>query len=183
MIGKVVHHQKFGYGVTWRTDKFGRISAKFQSGKEVGGFAPSEVRAVEKPEFEKEKVLDMLKQSGLDAYVKLSSEEPAAEAILNNNEQTLSLFETMSNVIEESAPVALAVKETKKIVESSELDSYTKQKVLKRLSKMDDIGRLRSYVENSVARFRKIDEDATIMKLNIRLAEVITELLGEKENA
>ena len=61
MDGQVVHHGKYGYGVTWRTDKFGRQSVRFQSGKEVNGFAPVDLRVVDSEEFKNEKVLELLK--------------------------------------------------------------------------------------------------------------------------
>jgi len=50
---------KYGYGLTWRSDRFGRQSVKFQSGKEVGGFRMLSLRSVPKNEFDEKKVLEL----------------------------------------------------------------------------------------------------------------------------
>ena len=70
-IGKIVKHGRYGYGVTWRQDKFGRLSVKFTNGKEVGAFANQDLDFMDKKEIEDQDVVRVLGNAGLADYIKM----------------------------------------------------------------------------------------------------------------
>jgi hypothetical protein len=183
MIGKVLHHNKYGYGVGWRSDKFNRVSVKFESGKEVGGFNPADLRSVEKEEFEKEGVLGKLKSAGLDAYIDMKAEEAAAHAKVDDIEINKNFFERLFKdtkaLKSKGAPVNEIVNRQLEILQESNLDNFSRSKISKRLSKMNDVDRLEKYVGNSYLRYRKMDEERSLLKLNIMLTGLLNKLKGK----
>jgi hypothetical protein len=191
MMGKVVHHQKYGYGLTWRADRFGRQSVKFQNGREIGGFSDTELRSVPKDEFDQNKVLESLKAAGLDSYVKTDEPEnaPATESILQNTEECYELFESLqehAKKVEKPEEVAEFKKKAVEVIESSPVDDFTKRKVEKRIDHISDVSRLRQYLDNSVFRFEKLTEEHALKSLNYKLnrtIDKITKVMAAKEDA
>jgi hypothetical protein len=174
IIGQVVHHGKYGYGVTWRTDKYDRASVKFESGKEVGGLGPADVRPVDKFEFDSEKVMEKLKTVGLDAYIKMSVDEPAAQAKMEDIHETKKVFAKMHRAVKFDAENLEEAKvKALKILEESEIDDFTKEKINKRISRSTDIDKVLGFLKNSLDRYVKIEEEKSIFNLNVSLTEII----------
>ena len=183
MIGTVVHHGKYGYGVVCRSDKFNRLAAKFESGKEVGGFSEFEIRPVEKEEFESKHILDTFKAVGIDQFIKMDANSFIAKVEVESLQTHLNAFESLwkisSQLAKEGAAPQAIVSASMNVLQESKGDNFTKNKALKRISRMESSERLLTYLQNSLMRLRKIDEDRSILKLNIALTEVI-ENISEK---
>lgn len=177
LVGKVVHHGKFGYGVGWRSDKFHRMSVKFESGKEVGGFATTDLKLVDRDEFNSANVLEKLKAVGLDAYIDMRAEEAATHAkvddiVINRNFFELAYKET-KGLAKKGEELPAIVNKQMDLLENSELDNFSKEKISKRLSRMDSLDKIERYLNNSLMRYRKLDEEKSLLKLNIMLTDLI----------
>jgi hypothetical protein len=69
LIGIAIEHPKYGWGIISRKDRYGRYSARFMNGCEIGALAENQFDVIPLSKIKSEKVYERFERSGVISFL------------------------------------------------------------------------------------------------------------------